>query len=345
LLGSDLLGLNGIDENASHHLLIGFEIPIAYEPGLWETHMEWVWKKGFRARATYWSVAPREELVSFDMDGPVYRYRWHESITQGLLAARLAPWLELGLRGTRSQVDPRGEYGDLESEGDVWQGAGSIQIFRRTWKFSQSLEWQREDLKLNWNEDVRRTGLTDTSEPWMMDMVQKSDVWVYNSRLQKSLGIWRFSVWGERRWSRGKPNQMRVHEGDSESWSWASLLGLRSDPGQNEWGAGSLENNLAGFELRWNGDGFFVEPGIAWSEGRLDASENPWLTWGILTGLENRTIDYKSVVGSFNVGFAGGGSRFMYSWRQAFPVESDPFGKGVTGRWGAMHRFTLEGGF
>lgn len=346
LLGSDLLGLNGLDENARHHLLLGFEIPIAYEPGLWESHLEWVWKAGFRARATIWSVAPRHELVSFDMDGPTYRYRWRERITQGLIAARPTRWLELGVRGTRSQVDPRGRSGDLEADGDVWQGAGSVQILRRNWKLSQSLEWQREDLQLNWKESVHETGTSDSARPWAMDMVQKSDVWVYASRLQRSMGIWRVSLWGERRWSKGKPNQLQVGAGDSASLSWASITRLDSwNSAGGDLGAGTLQTDLAGLEVRWSGDGFFVEPGFAWSKGVLDATENPWLTWGIPAGVGSEELEYRALIGSVNVGFSGGGSRFMYSWRQAFPLESDQLGSGVHARWGAMHRFTLEGGF
>lgn len=343
LLGSDLLSLNGINENTMHHLLLGFEIPIAYEPGLWESHLEWVWKKGFRARATVWSVAPRQELVSFDLDGPIYQYQWHERVTQALLAARPVSWLEVGLRGTRSQVEPRGKIGDLQAEGDVWQGAGSVQLIRRGWKWSQSLEWQREDLVLDWRENITETGLSDSSEPWAMNMVQKSDVWVYQTKLQRSIGIWKLSLWGERRWTRGKANAFQIEQGDSASYSWAALAGLVSGSATD--GAGLLENNMIGTELRWNGDGFFVEPGVAWSKAQLDASENLWLTWGIPTGVDQGKMQFTALVGSINAGFSGGGNRFMYTWRQAFPLEGDPLSKGVNARWGAMHRFTLEGGF
>jgi hypothetical protein len=343
LLGSDLLGMGGNAEQNAHQFLVSAELPIAYDPGLWAWHAEWVWKAGLRLRASHWRVTPREDLVR-DQDVERYRMRWHEAITQGLIAARPIAWLELGVRATRSQVTPINTLGQATVIGDVWQGAGSAQVVGKNWRWSQNLEWQQEALQYSWIESV----VADSIPAWSLEREQRGAVWVYNSRLQRTLGIWRVALWGERRLWDGWPGAWSQENGSSESSSWMALLPFHETTIASiapENGLGRMVNNLVGSEIRWNGDGFYIEPGIAYSIGQLDSLNESWATWGMQIAVNPIPLTYDALIGSINIGFSGGGNRFQYTWRQAFPMDGSPWQNGLTASWGALHRFTIEGGF
>jgi|GEM_PF-4715629 len=342
LLGSDLLGMGGNAENNTQQLLLSAELPIAYDPGLWAGHVEWVWKAGLRVRTSYWSVTPREDIVR-DQDVERYRMRWHEAISQILVAARPFSWIELGARGARAQVTPRNAPGQATVNGDVWQGAGSAQIVGKRWRWSQNLEWQQEDLHYSWTENV-----ADSTPSWSMTRQQRGAVWVYDTRLQRNIGIWRIAFWGERRLWDGWPGDWSQTNGSSESTSWLALLPIGSvlqSSGTANYGKGRMQNNFVGTEIRWNGDGFYVEPGIALSKMQLDSLSEPWALWGLPLASEQIPLQAQALVGSINIGFSGGGNRFQYSWHQAFPLDGSPWQNGVGASWGAVHRFTIEGGF
>ena len=339
LLGSELLSLGGEDPEARQHLFLGLEIPMVKDDGKWGGHLEWVNRAGLRARASVWILSPHQDLMNTDSSGPVARETWHEVISQGLVAARPFPWLELGVRGTRSQVTPRGGANELKANGDVWQGASSVQFVGSNWRFSNTLEWQREDLRYAWNED--------TINPWTLHMQQKSDVWDYTSRLQRSFGAFRLALYGEKRYLAGEPNRWNLLAGDSTSQAWANVLPIHNwsgDSSQTSLGQSRATTNILGTEVRYLSDGFFVEPGVAWAQGHVVASANPWQTWGIATG-QGTTTDYHAVIASCNIGLVTGGSKFQYSFRQAFPTDASPWRPGLSMTWGASHRFTVEGGF
>jgi len=306
LLGSDLVYFLTGNEKAAHRLLLDFEIPIAYEPGLWAAHLEWLWKAGLRVRGSVWSVAPRQDWVLSSDNTLGNRMRWHEQIGQLLIAARPVSWLDLGARGTWSQVDSRARSGELGAAGDVAQAGGLVRFSHGSWRFSHTLEFQKEAYELAWQD----TG--DFSPFWAVGTGQYNQIWVYQSRLQKTIDPLRYGFWTERR-----------------------LWNSRTNSGRGE-------TDLFGMELRYSHPAFSVEPGVAWVNGGLQVRDNPWADYNGIVSLGD-VGSYQALIASCNITIVGGGNRIQYSYSQAFARTGSLGQSGASASWGAQHRVTITG--
>ena len=325
LLGWDLLGFQN---NHDQQLIASVELPIAYEPGVWQAALAYLPSPNWRLRAEYSQVKPREEIEHWVADWGRFKLKYTEQRVQGHIAGRWAYGPEwAGVVGD-CWLTPRHLEGTLTRKGSIWGALGQLVWLGSTWSWRNDFSAEYRQLTDSYR--------VSTGSPSLLSE-GALDLYHYRSRWQRTFAKnWRLGLQGERRLAKGAPGSLMQTGQSTDSLDWTQVVAL---PTQAYY-AHRLETSLYGGDLRKWFSGLYFEAGGDYALSHWSGNSSPMHTWG-------HSLEYSSASDSehgvlrLGAGFQSGQALYSYQFSQAFALNNQPTPIQNNGH----HRFVISGQF